>query len=689
MHEVLLGARVCPHGQSWTRGPLRARRPGCQGPDLRSGSRLAGPRRSLAGGSALVTSSPRFVALSAGGRVAGAGAQRRGRAVGILAPGLAAALSLCLAAPAMGDGPVDTAAPELSLTLEETIRLALRNNRTLLSARHRRETEKLSLEVAGDRYRPRASITASSRSNNRSPGTADLSIGPSLRVPTGGEFRLDWSEPLFGSADRAGTWTLGFSQPLLRGFGIGVDTAPLRTARIGEQRNILSYRDTVAGIVESVIGAYRTVIRQLRAIAISRESLARARKQLKINRSLIRGGRMAAREIIQTEAEVAGRELALVESENSLSAADADLISILDIDDETRVRPAEQALSVERLRPDVERSIETALRRRSDYLGALMDEEVAEIDLRVAQNERLWNLTLETSVSRGSGGDGRDYGVALGLSVPLGDRTPELALMRARNAVRDAGIRLMELRQSIRIAVRQAVQAVVVGYRRIELARKGRDLAQQKLEIEQLKLAQGLTSTFRLTAVEDDLVRAQNGELDAVIAYLNALTALDRTLGTTLRTWGIDVEELESEPGRAEQENAPEALEGRAIRPEAPGAVTEQGLVAAREHGERGSSFEPPRRVLDAVERVLAGVRARGGEHSPARSPRGARSALLLSLRAFERMQSVTGANPGSGTTARAGHGAGGPSTVHRTRRKTRTAVIGSEERGEVHMGKM
>ena len=95
---------------------------------------------------------------------------------------------------------------------------------------------------------------------------------------------------------------------------------------------------------------------------------------------------MAAREIIQTEAEVTGRELALVESENSLSAADADLISILDIDDATRIRSVEQALSAERLRPDVERSIETALRHRSDYLGALMDQEVAEIDLRVAEN---------------------------------------------------------------------------------------------------------------------------------------------------------------------------------------------------------------------------------------------------------------------------------------------------------------
>ena len=590
----------------------------------------------------------------------------------VLAPWLAAAVSLALAAPAMGEepaapvmgeGPVAAGASELALTLEETIRLALGNNRTLVSARRRRETDKFSLEVAEDRYRPRARIGASTRTDNRSDSTAALSVGPSLRVPTGGEFRLQWSKPLAGAQERAGTWTLGFSQPLLRGFGPGVDTAPLRIARIRERRNVLGYRDTVARTVDSVIGAWRNMFRAYRAIAISGESLARAKNQLEVNHALIRGGRMAAREIIQTEAEVANRELELVESENRLSVANAALISILDVDDATRVRPVEQALIVEALRPEVQRSIETALRRRSDYLGALMDAEVAELDLRRAQNDRLWDISLDASVSRGGSGEGRDYGVGLGLSIPLGDRSSELAELGARNGLRDAEIGLVELRQSIRIEVRQAVHAVAVGFRRIELARRSRELAEETLEIEQAKLAQGLTSTFRLTSVEDDLVRAQNGELDATIAYLNALTSLDRTLGTTLRTWGIDVEGLEpagvgSEPGRPGHESGADAPAGRMNRPRAPGAGQDHGSIAAWEPEARGLAFEPSRGVLAAVERALAGARARGGERSFAGVREGAGTALLLSLREFE--DGPATAPSGARSAANAGGGAPG-----------------------------
>ena len=565
--------------------------------------------------------------------------RRPGKRTAALALGIAATLSLALAAPlsAEGTGTADTT--ELALTLEETIRLALDHNRTLVSARRRRETDKLSLEVAEDRYRPQARIGASTRTDNRGENQAELSIGPSLRVPSGGEFRLAWEKPLAGSDARAGTWTLGFSQPLLRGFGTDVDTAPVRIARLREERNRLAYRDTVADTVESVIGAFRGASRAHRAITISAASLARAKKQLEVNRALIEGGRMAAREIIQTEAEVANRELSLIESENRRSVANAALISILDIDETTQIRPLEQTVSIEALSPNVEKSIETALRRRSDHRGALMDVEVAELELRKAKNERLWNLSLDASVSRGGGDEGRDYGVGLGLSIPLGDRSSELGELSARNGLRDAEIGLVELKQSIRIEVRQAVHEVAVGVRRIELARRSRELAEETLEIEQSKLAQGLTSTFRLTSVEDDLVRAQNGELDATIAYLNALTALDRTLGTTLRTWGIDIESLES--GGIGSQSGADSPDGRMNSPQAPSAGQDHGPIAGWEPEARGLAIEPSRRVLAAVERVLTDVRAGSGARTLTPSKEGITRGLLLSLREFEHGQSI------------------------------------------------
>ena len=59
------------------------------------------------------------------------------------------------------------------------------------------------------------------------------------------------------------------------------------------------------------------------------------------------------------------------------------------------------------------------------------------------------------------------------------------------------------------------------------------------------KLNLGLSTNFQLVDFEDDLVNVQNREVDAIISYLNALTRLDQTLGTTLETWRIDVDRTE------------------------------------------------------------------------------------------------------------------------------------------------
>ena len=78
---------------------------------------------------------------------------------------------------------------ELNLTLDEAIQLVLKHNRGLLNQHLNRETQRFSLEVAEDRYRPQFTISSSSR-HDRDDETADVRFGADLRVPTGGTFGL-------------------------------------------------------------------------------------------------------------------------------------------------------------------------------------------------------------------------------------------------------------------------------------------------------------------------------------------------------------------------------------------------------------------------------------------------------------------------------------------------------------------
>jgi len=64
----------------------------------------------------------------------------------------------------------------------------------------------------------------------------------------------------------------------------------------------------------------------------------------------------------------------------------------------------------------------------------------------------------------------------------------------------------------------------------------------------------GRSSLFQLLSFQDSLVSARNTELSSFINYLNALTTLDQKLGTTLKTWNIDVKKDDDEVKMAAKE---------------------------------------------------------------------------------------------------------------------------------------
>ena len=431
----------------------------------------------------------------------------------------------------------------LELTLEEAIRLGLSESRTAISARLGREEQTLSLEAAEERYDLKASLSVGVNAASRGDETADVTIGPSLRVPTGGSFGLSWSKPLAGEGDREASTSLSFRQPLLRGFGTELDTQPLRQARLRERINLRAFRDRAAGIVESIISAYRGVLRAARRLVIAQEALERARRQLEINRTLVEAGRMAPQDLVQTESDVANKDYALTDAENALETANSSLVNTLDLEEGVRIEPQEEP-PIEAERPDLEESLETAFARRTDWLSAETGLELAGMGLRRAENGLLPDLSLNAIASHRSGEDRTDWRGGLNLSVALQDRNPRRALTRARNSLRRAEMALAERRQSIRIQVRRAVHDVAVSLRQIDLSRQARDLAERKLDVERRKLQQGLSSAFQLGRFEDDLVAAQRRELDAVVRYRDSLTGLDRTLGVTLDRWGITVEQV-------------------------------------------------------------------------------------------------------------------------------------------------
>ena len=453
------------------------------------------------------------------------------------------------------------------VTLRQCIVLALHNNRALLSARLDREDERTALWVAEGKFWPDLQIR-STRAFARDGANADwafadavTSFEATLQIPTGGQLSL-----VNDIARGAGTGpnaynsalSVRFSQPLLKGAGWAASRASVRIARATERMGALRFERAVGDVVAAVARAYRRLVQAHRRVEISTRSLARANALLETNRYLIRAGRMAEVAVVEAERDVAVRELVLVDAENALDAARLALVDLLDVDSDAALAPAEAALATDGAAGDWKPTTALALTHRPEYLAALLRVENAETELLLARNSRRWTLAATFAVDVATGdrefagafgplrmAEDGDLRAGLELAVPIGDRSLKARMLRAGNDLRRAEHDLDELRQTIDIAVQRGVREVAARQRQVALAARAGALAEQALDAERKRLNLGLTTNLRMILFEDDLVRAQNSELDARIAHLNARTALDQTLGTTLRTWGIEVASVE------------------------------------------------------------------------------------------------------------------------------------------------
>ncbi len=472
------------------------------------------------------------------------------------------------------------------MNLAEAISLALRTNRTIQIAYLDRVTQKFDLMVAEDKFLPDVNVegkvghtntsyeTVQSRDRSEGQSATDELTGSanvSEMIPTGGVFRFVWNPSLtdfesddfqtglgisWKESDRyTSSWNVSFTQPLLKGGGVDVNTASVRQARLTEKSNILSLKSTLISTVTSVIQAYRALLQAGGQVEISRTSLERAKKLVEINKLLIESGRMPEVELVQSEAEVASREFAYEGALNNFDRARLALVTILNIPNQTRFVLAEEG-DLQRIEPSLEICTNAALENRPDYLQNLFNLEAQKINLMLAENNRLWDLSVNASYGKSYGrtdqiidylvdptlkNDGEEWGVWLSLQIPVwGDLTRKQAVLNAETSLRKANIRLRELEDNVKTEVLDAIRDVTAKLKQVDLARLGRKLAEKKLMIEEVKLKAGRSTNFQLVSFQNDLVNAQNSELNAITDYRNALTSLDQVLGTTLDTWKIE-----------------------------------------------------------------------------------------------------------------------------------------------------
>ncbi len=469
--------------------------------------------------------------------------------------------------------PVDTE-DSIEMTLSECVSLAVRDNVDVRIAYLDRVLDKYNLKTSTlYRYLPKFNVDGTlKRSDTVVVGETieydieTLSAKITEHIPTGGDLSFSWANnsehdleqgtTSFSNKIDTETWSVSFSQPLLKGVGVDYDRSFSRQAEITESINVLTLKKTLIEVVTGSIVMYRQLLGAKHAIIISKNTLTRATQGLEKAKAEIQFGRMPAMDLVQYESSVASQELALVQAKNTYNSARLNLTKQLNLDRNINIIPSENLLQFSTV-PDKQKSIGIALNNKPSWLIERLNLESAEYTLLRSKRDELPTLTFNskygkvgTENSAGGSSHETDWYVGLELSTPLYGverRNLRSETLSAKSRVRSAQIKLKKNERDTGTDVSEKLQDIKTKKRTLELSTKARTLAKKKFEVEKEKLKAGFSSTFQVVSFHDDLFSAQLSELSATISYLNSLTTFDQYLGITLETWGIEFKHYRAE----------------------------------------------------------------------------------------------------------------------------------------------
>jgi outer membrane protein TolC len=482
-------------------------------------------------------------------------------------------------APEAVDIPVTNGAVELSL--ERAIEIALRRNLGIVVERYNRVRARLGIFQALGIYDLNAIadlIASSSKTavtNRTRPGNSreeDFNFSLAQAFPTGGTLSLgvgnshffqeftDQSLNTIGTTFYTSGFTFSYVQPLLRGFGredfehnllVAVNTSGVSQATFDAQ---------VTSILQQVVNAYWQLVDARGQLTVAQDSLRLANELHERNKIQVRVGTLAPLELVQSGATIATREEGIISAQEQVANAADQLRRLLNFPAgelwTVEIRPTTDPQTAEHPKIDLDASIAEALRSRPELRSQEYAVELARLNAAFIRHQSLPQLDL--TVSYGAGGAAAAFGNAfsqataldfpswtgrLHFVLPLQNRAARAATAIANLDSDRTRYELDQLKTVVITEVRQAARRVDTAAKQIEAAAAARKAQETNLDAERKRYENGMSTSFEITRIQDDLTAARSRELTAIVGYRTALADYYRATGALVEQAGVVIED--------------------------------------------------------------------------------------------------------------------------------------------------
>lgn len=432
-----------------------------------------------------------------------------------------------------------------TLTLQEAVLLAMRNNPDVKNAELDRVVDKFALAVARNAFWPQYSVTGKADYKTGAKSNYNGEQKVSLLMPFGTTLSTGLSQTYNPGTDPRLLNSANFSitQPLLRGFGSAVTQVNLANAVDTEKANKLFFKSNVISTIVNVVNNYYQLVEAYNNLKVNQLSLQDAEQTLQQTVMKINAGKAAPTEQIQQQATIATTQLSIAQAQNNIRQSYQNLLAILGLDPQSKLNIVKHLEAIKTLPPSLEESIQIALEKNTNYQTQLLNFQITQRALITQGDEQKWKLDaiagLNQALDRMSGAPSTDKSLTLDLNIPIHDLPRQQGLVSAKIALQQARTSLEQVKRQLITDVTNAYQDLKFNQQQIALYESSIKLAQQNLNIAKTKFNYGKISSFELTTIQTSLTTTQLGYVTQQIQYLNSIEDFYKLLGTTLDKWHI------------------------------------------------------------------------------------------------------------------------------------------------------
>jgi outer membrane protein len=465
----------------------------------------------------------------------------------------------------------------VQLSVDQAVEIALQRNLGIVISRYIRVENRLAIVQALGYYDLAATIDAlADNTKQEAPTKIDasstqhqrLNYGFTQNLPKGGTILATWDNSRGQSNSAQATlpssYTSGlnlhFVQPLLRGFGDYATDRPILIAQNNSQISRQDFRLQVTTITQQVVNAYWGLVNAREQLGVAQESLQLARDLHSRNQIEVQVGTKAVLELTQSEAAIATREEGIIQATSAVGDAEDVLRRLLNLPAgslwDTPIVPTSKPETDAKVTINLKEALRAAATQRPELNSqelqlsqAKRDADYLRTQLRPQLNFQLdygytgFGSSYNNAFSQITGLDFRGWTAQLNFAYPIQNRTARAASATANIEIDRFQALYDQERTVVETEVRTAARAVDTAVKSIDANIKAREFQEKNLDAEKKRYENGMSTSFQITQIQDQLTQARSAEVQATVNYRTALAEYYRAVGALLDQEGVVIED--------------------------------------------------------------------------------------------------------------------------------------------------